>query len=180
MHPEPLQTGQDRRQLVPAPQGQANLFDGRDLETGLGLEMVAHDGGRWRMLQGQTPESPRTFNHSSNIRTLPFASNLMRARSVAALAAHYLPARSLHRRSPEPQPRCPPVLSSAQKSIIAPTESRGIFLPVWYNGSHVKIRTNVRLHVILDEQPFWLRPPMASTSRGVVTFGCHVFNMPTV
>jgi hypothetical protein len=33
----------------------------------------------------------------------------------------------------------------------------------------VKIRTNVRLHVILDEQPFWLRPPTASTIRLVPT-----------
>src|ERR1035437_4148705 len=90
MHPEPLQTGQDRRQLVPAPEGQANLFDGRDLEIGLGLEGVAHGRKQWRMLQGQTPESPQTFNRSSNIRTLPFASNPMRARSFPALAAHYL------------------------------------------------------------------------------------------
>ena len=42
------------------------------------------------MLQGQTPESPQTFNRSSNIRTLPFASNPMRARSFPALAAHDL------------------------------------------------------------------------------------------
>src|ERR1039458_5623382 len=90
MHPEPLQTGQDRRQLVPAPEGQANLFDGRDLEIGLGLEGVAHGRKQWRMLQGQTPESPPTFNRSSNIRTLPFASNPMRARSFPALAAHYI------------------------------------------------------------------------------------------
>src|ERR1017187_7193347 len=90
MHPEPLQTGQDRRQLVPAPEGQANLFDGRDLEIGLGLEGVAHGRKQWRMLQGQTPESPQTFNRSSNIRTLPFASNPMRARSFPALAAHSL------------------------------------------------------------------------------------------
>jgi hypothetical protein len=41
------------------------------------------------MLQSQTPESPQTFNHSINIRTLPFASNPMRAGSVAASAAHY-------------------------------------------------------------------------------------------
>src|ERR1035438_9608916 len=89
MHPEPLQTGQDRRQLVPAPEGQANLFDGRDLEIGLGLEGVAHGRKQWRMLQGQTPESPQTFNRSSNIRTLPFASNPTRARSFPALAARY-------------------------------------------------------------------------------------------
>ena len=37
---------------------------------------------------------------------------------------------------------CPPVLSSSQKSILVPTESRGIFPPVWYNGSHVKIGTS--------------------------------------
>src|ERR1039457_3020201 len=90
MHPEPLQTGQDRRQLVPAPEGQANLFDGRNLEIGLGLEGVAHGGERWRMLQSQTPESPQTINRSSNIRTLPFASNPMRVRSFAAFAAHSL------------------------------------------------------------------------------------------
>src|ERR1035441_9432981 len=90
MHPEPLQTGQDRRQLVPAPEGQANLFDGRDLEIRLGLERGADGRKQWRMLQGQTPESPQTFNRSSNIRTLPFASNPMRARSFPALAAHYL------------------------------------------------------------------------------------------
>jgi len=69
MHPEPLQPGQDRRQLVPAPGGQANLFDGRDLKIGLGLKGMAHGGKRRRMLRGQTPKSPQTFNHHANIRT---------------------------------------------------------------------------------------------------------------
>ena len=69
MHPEPLQPGQDRRQLVPAPEGQANLFDGRDLEIGLGLIVVTHGGRRTRMLQVQTRKPPRTFNHHANIRT---------------------------------------------------------------------------------------------------------------
>ncbi len=31
MHPDPLQTGENRRQLVPAFEWQANLFDGCDI-----------------------------------------------------------------------------------------------------------------------------------------------------
>src|ERR1039457_5145110 len=69
MYPEPLQPGQDRRQLVPTAEGQANLFDGRDLEIGLGLIMVTHGGRGTRMLQVQTRKPPRTFNHHANIRT---------------------------------------------------------------------------------------------------------------
>jgi len=39
-----LQAGQDRRQLVPALERETNLFDGCELQIGLGLESVAHDG----------------------------------------------------------------------------------------------------------------------------------------
>jgi hypothetical protein len=44
MNPKPLQTGKDGRQFVAAPEWQANLFDGCDLEIGLGLERMAHGG----------------------------------------------------------------------------------------------------------------------------------------
>src|ERR1035441_10143178 len=91
MHPEPLQTGQDRRQLVPAPEGQANLFDGRDLEIGLGLEGVAHGRKQWRMLHGHTPETSLTFTRSSNIATLPFGSTTIPANSFPALTANSFP-----------------------------------------------------------------------------------------
>jgi hypothetical protein len=37
-----LQAREDRRQLVPTPERQANLFDGDDLQVGLGLESMAH------------------------------------------------------------------------------------------------------------------------------------------
>src|ERR1035441_2261127 len=69
MHPEPLQPGQNRRQLVSAPAGQANLFNGRNLEIGLGLIVVTHGGSGTRMLQVQTRKPPRTLNHHANIRT---------------------------------------------------------------------------------------------------------------
>jgi hypothetical protein len=34
----------DRRQLVAALERQTNLFDGRELQIGLGLKVVAHGG----------------------------------------------------------------------------------------------------------------------------------------
>jgi hypothetical protein len=42
VHPEPLQAGQDRRQFIAALERQTNLFDGHNLEVGLGMERVAH------------------------------------------------------------------------------------------------------------------------------------------
>jgi hypothetical protein len=80
MHPEPLQPGQNRRQLVPAPEGQTNLFDGRDLKIGLGLIGVAHGGKGTRMLQGETRKPATTFNRSANIRTRSTAPNSMMTR----------------------------------------------------------------------------------------------------
>jgi hypothetical protein len=82
MHPQPLQPGQDRRQLVPAPEGQANLFDGRYLKIGLGFKGMAHGGKGWRMLRGQTPKSPQTFNHHANIRIDKPAPISMRTRGL--------------------------------------------------------------------------------------------------
>jgi len=43
VHPEPLESGEEGRQLIAAAQRQTNLFDGRDLEIRLGLVVVAHD-----------------------------------------------------------------------------------------------------------------------------------------
>ena len=57
VHPDPLQTGQDGRQLVAALERQPNLFDGGDLQIGLGLEMMAHGGEQPRMLQVQTQKT---------------------------------------------------------------------------------------------------------------------------
>ena len=44
VHPDPLQTGQDGRQLIPALEWQPNLFDGGDLQIRLGWEGLAHRG----------------------------------------------------------------------------------------------------------------------------------------
>jgi hypothetical protein len=79
VHPEPLQTGEDGREFVAAFERQANLFDGGDLQIGLGLKSVAHGGEQRRMLQAQTPESLQTFNHHDNIHTPAAAPNPMRA-----------------------------------------------------------------------------------------------------
>jgi len=75
MHPEPLQTGQNWGQFVAARERQANLFDGRDLEIGLGLKDVAHGVWLRRMLQLQTAKPPQTFNHHPNIRSPTSAPN---------------------------------------------------------------------------------------------------------
>jgi len=69
MHPEPLQTGQDRRQLVPAPEGQANLFDGRDLEIGLGSK----GGGRMVENSGECCRVRRRNPHKRSIAPAIFA-----------------------------------------------------------------------------------------------------------
>jgi hypothetical protein len=37
-----LQTGQEGRQLIAALERQTNLFDGGDLQIGLGLELMTH------------------------------------------------------------------------------------------------------------------------------------------
>jgi hypothetical protein len=70
VHPDPLQTGQDGRQLIAALERQPNLFDGRDLQIRLGLEGMAHSGERRRMLQVQTPKLLIILNDYPNIRTL--------------------------------------------------------------------------------------------------------------
>ena len=44
VHPHPLEAGEERRQFVPALARQANLFDGRDLQFGLGLKVMAQGG----------------------------------------------------------------------------------------------------------------------------------------
>jgi hypothetical protein len=46
-----------QRQLVAALERQTNLFDGRDLQIGLGWVVMAHGGRQPRMLQVQTPNS---------------------------------------------------------------------------------------------------------------------------
>src|ERR1035438_4158418 len=81
MHPEPLQASQDRGQFVSARERQANLFDGRDLEIGLGLKGVAHGGWLGRMLQLQTAKPPQIFNHHPNIRSPTSAANPRQAQS---------------------------------------------------------------------------------------------------
>ena len=54
VHPNPLEPRQNRRQFVATLERQTNLFDGRDLQIGLVLKIMAH-GGLWsRMLQVQT------------------------------------------------------------------------------------------------------------------------------
>src|ERR1035441_9782303 len=93
MHPEPLQTGQNRGQFVAARERQANLFDGRDLEIGLGLKSVAHGVWLGRMLQLQTAKPPQTFNHHPNIRPTTSAANPRQAQSGRvqgrALTTHF-------------------------------------------------------------------------------------------
>jgi hypothetical protein len=64
-----LEAGEDGREFVAALERQTNLFDGRQLQIGLGLVGMAHDGKQPRMLQGKTAESPQTFKPSPNIRT---------------------------------------------------------------------------------------------------------------
>src|ERR1035441_2752707 len=81
MHPEPLQTGEDRGQFVAARERQANLFDGCDLEIGLGLKGVAQGVWRGRMLQLQTTNPPQTFNHHPNIHSPTSATNLRQVQS---------------------------------------------------------------------------------------------------
>ena len=88
VHPNPLQASQHGRQFVPALERQTNLFDGRDLEIGLGLEMMAHGGDRLRMLQVQTAKPAQTFNHSSNIRTSSSAPNPLPTGPFAFNAGH--------------------------------------------------------------------------------------------
>jgi alpha/beta superfamily hydrolase len=44
VHPNPLQAGEDRGQLVAALERQLNIFDGDDLQIGLGWEVVAPGG----------------------------------------------------------------------------------------------------------------------------------------
>ena len=88
LHPDPLEARQDRRQLVPALERQANLFDGGDLEIGLGLEVVAHGEEQQRMLRVQTPETPPTFKHTANIRTRSSSANPTPARRFAFNAGH--------------------------------------------------------------------------------------------
>jgi hypothetical protein len=56
VHPNPLETREDGRQLVTTLERQTNLFEGRDLQIGLALEMMAHGGKRRRRLQVQTSE----------------------------------------------------------------------------------------------------------------------------
>ena len=46
VQPNPLETGEDGRQLVATLEWQTNLFDGRELQIGLALEMMAHGGER--------------------------------------------------------------------------------------------------------------------------------------
>ncbi len=55
VHPDPLQPGQQWRKFVATLERQTNLFDGRDLEIGLGSEMVAHGGE----CCGFRPRNPR-------------------------------------------------------------------------------------------------------------------------
>jgi hypothetical protein len=56
VHPNPLETREDGRQLVTTLERQTNLFEGRDLQIGLALEMMAQRGEKPRILQLQTPE----------------------------------------------------------------------------------------------------------------------------
>jgi hypothetical protein len=44
VHPNPLQAGEDRGQLVAVLERQLNIFDGDDLQIGLGWEVVAPGG----------------------------------------------------------------------------------------------------------------------------------------
>ncbi len=45
MHPDPLQAGQEGRQLIAALERQEDLLNGNDLEVGLGMEASAHKIG---------------------------------------------------------------------------------------------------------------------------------------
>jgi len=84
--PDPLQTGEDRRQFIAAFKRQMNLFNGDDLEIGLVLEMMAHGV---RMLRVQTLKTPPTLNHPPSIRTLTSSANSMATSSFALNADHY-------------------------------------------------------------------------------------------
>jgi hypothetical protein len=44
VHPNPLQAGEDRGQLVAVLERQPNIFDGDDLQIELGWEVVAPGG----------------------------------------------------------------------------------------------------------------------------------------
>jgi hypothetical protein len=88
VHPDPLQTGEDRRQLVAAFEGQTNLLDGRGLEFGLRLEVMAHGGDETRMLPVQTAKSPQSFNPPANIRPPASPLNPTRTSSSPPNAGH--------------------------------------------------------------------------------------------
>jgi hypothetical protein len=96
-----LEAGKDGREFVAALERQPNLFDRRDLEIGLGLEVLAHDGIGARMLQVQTTESPQTFNYHTNIRTLTSAPNPMPAHLSSVYLQPLITKRKLRIQSPE-------------------------------------------------------------------------------
>ena len=78
VRPDPLQAGEDRRQLGAALERQTHLFDGRELESGLGLEVVAHGGEccRFRPWNPRKVQAQRRHSHTS-ITTKPNVDRLI-------------------------------------------------------------------------------------------------------
>jgi hypothetical protein len=58
VHPDPLESGEDGWQLVAAFERQPNLFDGRDLQIGLGLVGMAHRGRTVTNVAGSDAKTP--------------------------------------------------------------------------------------------------------------------------
>ena len=78
---QPLEAGEDGREFVAAAERQANLFDGRGLELGLLLEVMAHGVGGRANVGGSDSETcgkVQTLTNYSHppIRTKPNASAL--------------------------------------------------------------------------------------------------------
>jgi hypothetical protein len=81
-------TAKDIAQLVATLERQTNLFDGRELQIGLGLKVVAHGGEQPRMLQVQTLKNLYMFNDNTNIRTGSPQPKSMMTNSFAFSAGH--------------------------------------------------------------------------------------------
>ena len=69
MTPNPLQSSQNRRQLVAALQGEADQFNGRELQTRFGLESLAHSSECCTVLPAQCRKQTRFCNRPFLIRS---------------------------------------------------------------------------------------------------------------
>ncbi len=82
VHPYPLETGEDRRKFIAAVEWQANLFNGRELQSGLDLKTMAHSERGGRRLLGQTAEPPQPFKMIANIRRVTASESSMPAGAI--------------------------------------------------------------------------------------------------